>query len=1206
VLYNSGTVTSGQFLTPFQNMGERLAAVGNTDPGNVRMWFTPNEMTLKRHIDPETGRASIVFDQASVALNTESFMLGLPQPAEARAFADHFTANYDVFAGLSFPCVDPNDPTGTNTVQVKIFDQLRDVMRAVSLARFFRDNGVPVDMWWLNSWQAPVAYSPKTTPAVTNTATSGGTTIVMYGGVQVAKPNAYVPSANAKSVADVVQASHPDVAGKPNGDLKEQVWSANTVEGSLKAVAASTDAEPQDGLVNLAEVDLSFPSPGALPLQFVRYYQSSYLGRFCMGPGWRFTPFVLEFERPSWYDENGLMKNNGTPVYKDSQKNTRLRSGAVRVVDLRTGGALDFQSSLQLGTSVSNTGSVTITLTGLNASGLPTFTPGQRQSGATLVQLVDTAQQRKYKLTSPDGAELTFDHEGRLLQTKDRNGKTQTYAWDAQGCLTTLTDQAGQALTLAYHPTTKLLTSVTGPHGEVVNYTYTPQGCLFRATHARSTAFVEYRYNANCQLDKKTRFNGLKAFESAPDLKGRAETASDVRGNAANSTFTQDAAGSVRTTQTADPLVNDTAFMPARERFDRDGRLLASRSVTGPETTLGYDAGSLAPNQVTLPIAGRPPIRIDRNSYGQPTRIADPGNTGAQDITAAYDPTTKLPTQMTDTSGRATDLLYDANKNVSCVRRHLGGQNVDVDFTYTANGALNTIRNPLGITAVTINRDNVDRVTSVVDATGVTVSYTYDTLGRLWKITDPRLSSPVEYLYDDYDRVLEIRFPAGSIFYGYDPAKGWLTSMTDLLGRTTNYVRDANTGDITQVVDVVAGGTDRVTSMTHNRFGQLASVTPPGAAPIAFNYDQIGRPLGSSETDTLPPGPVKLLDSNNADDGVPTNATNHVFTWGAPETDSGIAGYSFAFDQAPDDTIDTPTATATWNNVSQGTHTFQVKAKGKERNAGQNDGLWGTVASFSLIVNSPGITLSLSGSPMSETGGTATVTATSSLAPTLGITVNLAFSGTATAGSDYTGSGTTITIPAGDTAGTVTLTALSDLIYDPAETIVVDIASVINGVESGTQQVTAIITDDDSSEGKIAFSSNRDGNHEIYLMNADGSGVTRLTNNTASDTLPSFSPDGSKIAFVSDRDGNPEIYVMNADGTGQTRLTNHLADDSAPAFGPGGTKIVFSSNRDGNREIYTMNTDGSSVLRLTTNPANETSPALRGRLKSRFRLSVRA
>ena len=82
---------------------------------------------------------------------------------------------------------------------------------------------------------------------------------------------------------------------------------------------------------------------------------------------------------------------------------------------------------------------------------------------------------------------------------------------------------------------------------------------------------------------------------------------------------------------------------------------------------------------------------------------------------------------------------------------------------------------------------------------------------------------------------------------------------------------------------------------------------------------------------------------------------------------------------------------------------------------------------------------------------------------------------------------------------------------------------------------------------KIAFVSTRDaGNPEIYVMNADGTGPTRLTNNPVVDQQPSWSPDGQRIAFTSQRDGNPEIYVMNADGSGPTRLTINAAADSAP------------------------------------------------------------
>ena len=127
--------------------------------------------------------------------------------------------------------------------------------------------------------------------------------------------------------------------------------------------------------------------------------------------------------------------------------------------------------------------------------------------------------------------------------------------------------------------------------------------------------------------------------------------------------------------------------------------------------------------------------------------------------------------------------------------------------------------------------------------------------------------------------------------------------------------------------------------------------------------------------------------------------------------------------------------------------------------------------------------------------------------------------------------------------------------------------------------------------GKIAFASDRDGDFEIYAMDADGSNQTRLTTNTAEDFWPVWSPDGTKIAFYSNRDGNNEIYVMQH-GSGQTRLTINDADDREPTWSPDGTKIAFISRRDaGNDEIYVMDGDGSAQTRLTESDASEQHPA---------------
>ncbi len=121
-----------------------------------------------------------------------------------------------------------------------------------------------------------------------------------------------------------------------------------------------------------------------------------------------------------------------------------------------------------------------------------------------------------------------------------------------------------------------------------------------------------------------------------------------------------------------------------------------------------------------------------------------------------------------------------------------------------------------------------------------------------------------------------------------------------------------------------------------------------------------------------------------------------------------------------------------------------------------------------------------------------------------------------------------------------------------------------------------------SPDGKrIAFVSDRDGNFEIYVMNADGSGQRRLTTNSAADRNPAWSRDGKQLIFQSKRDGNEEIYLMNADGSRQTRLTSNAGDDIFPDLSPDGTKITFTSNRNGNLDIFVMNADGSQQTPLT-------------------------
>jgi len=119
---------------------------------------------------------------------------------------------------------------------------------------------------------------------------------------------------------------------------------------------------------------------------------------------------------------------------------------------------------------------------------------------------------------------------------------------------------------------------------------------------------------------------------------------------------------------------------------------------------------------------------------------------------------------------------------------------------------------------------------------------------------------------------------------------------------------------------------------------------------------------------------------------------------------------------------------------------------------------------------------------------------------------------------------------------------------------------------------------------RIAFVSNRDGNAEIYAMDADGSHVTRLTSDPQLDGHPVFTPDGQAILFQSQRTGGKlQIFAMNADGTGVKQLTQDSVS-LAPAVSPDGRTIAYVSLRNKNYDIWLMNRDGSNQRQFTRSP----------------------
>jgi TolB protein len=135
---------------------------------------------------------------------------------------------------------------------------------------------------------------------------------------------------------------------------------------------------------------------------------------------------------------------------------------------------------------------------------------------------------------------------------------------------------------------------------------------------------------------------------------------------------------------------------------------------------------------------------------------------------------------------------------------------------------------------------------------------------------------------------------------------------------------------------------------------------------------------------------------------------------------------------------------------------------------------------------------------------------------------------------------------------------------------------------------------------RIAFACYRDGQFEIYLLNADGSESRILTTHPAEDTQPAWIAPNLRFAFLenrllftTNRDRQREIYLIHIGGSMAVNLSTHPANDYTTHGSPNGQHILFTSDRSGNQDVWKMGADGSRQTELTNHPAQDQYPAWR-------------
>lgn len=831
-----------------QRWTDRAAGAGGDIRRASRLWFVPSDVQLVR----SAGGKSFVFDRTAVQLLTEDMLVGQGAvDPDAQAFADWVTANYAALSQEQFTVYDyPSDGVGLERPSAeRIFQRLEQVARAIAFARFLYDNRIPVDFGWIEHYPPRLRNTPQYVRTVVNSRTvtvpGGQLTILISGGVTLETPNTYLPDDGTAALLEqrTLAARPGELAMQWEVDLGNGAAAAAlagtappTAAPSLRAVALSLNPMYLNGGAARVDPDLSYVTPGEVPLSLARFYRSGTPVAGSFGYGWEYLPYALGFTRPAITNSPrssfGLL--NG------------LREGEVVIEDRAGGRLLSFVSSL---TTARQDG--LFVYGGLNPSGVPTFAAGgsEQPDGSTLTQIPESLG---FVLLRPGGLRVEFDAAGRLERITDSRGRTVRYT-DSSPTATTIEDSLGRQLTLVRDPQGRVVRAL-GLYGDVMEYTYDASGHLTAASRIRQglTLTWRYEYDAEHRLTRVHRPDRVMDGEAVSDLLGRVSQRRDARGNQFRQEYDV-AQGRTRSIDDAD------GSSTVRESDDR-GRPVLITDALGRETRYAYLGVNRQPSLVELPDPQRAPIRLKYDLRGNLVETADPVRGGDADgdgrddhpIASRYDSGNRL-IEYRDARGLLTRFTYNEHGQLLTLTRAAGTpREATTTWTYEARGFLLSQTDPAGV-VTRFAHDDLGNLTNQIVAPGtpaqVSTSYTYDEFGRRTSEADAA-GRRTRYAYDGRDQItrtiLEGPEPLTS-YRTFDPDTGRLKTETDFRGYPAEYDYDAATGDLVTLVENGA-----VLRLGYDRLGQLDRIEDPVGNVTAFAYDTARR---QTEIRSLPANP---------------------------------------------------------------------------------------------------------------------------------------------------------------------------------------------------------------------------------------------------------------------------------------------------------------------------------------------------------------